>query len=172
MASIKTIRSSSNPVASLSEQPGDGQRGYVLSGGEGENLVHFRDGGRISIKASSAAGSDRMALATQQVMKGSGIPPHRHIDMDEVFYVLEGSGVFCLNDVRHLFDKGATIFIPRNTWHAFENADEELLLLWVVSPALLDGFFRATCSRDGEPAKDLTSEEIHVLALQYGTEFQ
>jgi hypothetical protein len=32
--------------------------------------------------------------------------------MEEAFYVLEGGGILTLNDDRHPFEKGATIFIP------------------------------------------------------------
>ena len=150
----------------------DQQHEYLLSASEGENLIHFRDHGRISIKVSSATGSNRLTLATQQVKQGSGIPVHRHLHMDEVFYVLEGGGVFRLDDARCSFEKGTTIFIPQNTWHSFENPDHELLLLWVVAPAGLDDFFRATCVRPGELPKQFTSEAISAIALMYDTEFK
>jgi quercetin dioxygenase-like cupin family protein len=144
----------------------------VLGPAEGENLIHFRDRGKISIKAGSATGSDKLALGTQQVMIGSGIPIHRHLQTDEAFYILEGSGIFILNDVRHSFEKGGTIFIPNNSWHGFENPDHELLLLWIVSPPGLDGFFRDTCSPPGVPPKQFTREQINEIARKYGTEFR
>ena len=147
-------------------------QGYVLGANEGEHLVHFRDHGQIFIKVGSATGSDNLALGTQQVTVGAGIPIHRHLQMDEAFYVLEGSGVFILNDVRHSFEKGATIFIPKNSWHGFANPDHELLLLWIMSPAGLDGFFRDTCSPPGEPPKQLTREQIKEIAHKYATEFR
>ena len=147
-------------------------RGYVLGAAEGEQLVHFRDHGRISIKIGSATGSDNLALGTQQVTAGAGIPIHRHFQMDEAFYVLEGSGVFVLNDARHSFEKGGTIFIPRNSWHGFENPDHELLLLWTVTPAGLDGFFRETCNPPGVPPKQLTREQVNAIARKYATEFR
>ena len=146
--------------------------GYVLGATEGEHLIHFRDHGQIFIKAGSATGSDNLALGTQQVTAGAGIPIHRHLKMDEAFYVLEGSGVFILNDVRHPFEKGATIFIPKNSWHGFANPDHELLLLWIMSPAGLDGFFRDTCSPPGVPPKQLTREQIKEIAHKYATEFR
>jgi quercetin dioxygenase-like cupin family protein len=147
-------------------------QGYVLGATEGEHLVHFRDHGQICIKAGSATGSDNLTLGTQQVMIGSGIPIHRHLQMDEAFYVLEGSGVFILNDVRRPFEKGGTIFIPKNSWHGFANPDHELLLLWMMSPAGLDGFFRETCNPPGVPPKQLTREQINEIAHKYATEFR
>jgi quercetin dioxygenase-like cupin family protein len=147
-------------------------QGYVLGAAEGEHLVHFRNPGKIFIKVGSATGSDNLALGTQQVPVGAGIPIHRHFQMDEAFYVLEGSGIFILNDVRHPFEKGGTIFIPKNSWHGFANPDHELLLLWIVSPAGLDGFFRDTCNPPGVPPKQLTREQVNEIARKYGTEFR
>jgi quercetin dioxygenase-like cupin family protein len=156
----------------MTRAQGAAPQGYVLGVTEGEQLVHFRDHGKIFIKVGSATGSDNLALGTQQVTLGAGIPVHRHLRMDEAFYVLEGSGVFTLNDVRHSFEKGATIFIPKNSWHGFANPDHELLLLWTMSPAGLDGFFRDTCNPPGAPPKQLTREQIKEIALKYGTEFR
>src|SRR5215472_6583326 len=148
------------------------QRGYVLGATEGEHLIHFRDHGNIFIKNGSATGSNNLAMGTQQVTLGAGIPIHRHLQMDEVFYVLEGRGTFILSDVPHSFEQGATIFIPKNSWHGFANPDHELLLLWVVSPAGLDGFFRETCNPPGVPTKQLAREQIKEIAKKYATEFR
>jgi len=84
-------------------------KGYLLDSSEGEHFIHFRDQGNIFIKFGSATGSDNLAMGTQQVMAGTGIPVHRHFHMDEAFYVLEGSGTVLLNDLRHQFEKGGII---------------------------------------------------------------
>jgi quercetin dioxygenase-like cupin family protein len=147
-------------------------QGYLLGATEGEHLIHFRDQSDIFIKISSATGSSNFAMGTQQVKVGTGIPVHRHFQMDEAFSILEGSGTFLLNDVRHPFEKGATIFIPKNSWHGFENPDHELLLQWIVSPSGLDGFFRETCNPPGIPPKQFTREQIKEIALKYATEFR
>ena len=147
-------------------------QGYVLGATEGEHLIHFRDHGHIFIKVGSASGSNNLGLGTQQVTIGAGIPIHRHLHMDEAFYVLEGGGIFTLNDAQHSFEKGGTIFIPRSSWHGFANPDHELLLLWIVSPTGLDGFFRETCTPPGVPPKQLTREQIKEIARKWGTEFR
>jgi quercetin dioxygenase-like cupin family protein len=106
------------------------RQGYVLGPTEGEHLVHFRDHGNIYIKIGSATGSDGLALGTQQVKVGASIPIHRHLRMDEAFYVLEGGGVLTLNDVPHTFEKGGTIFIPQEhvAW-VFESRSRTALTL-------------------------------------------
>ena len=160
------------PVINAASAAAATHEGYVLGATGGEHLVHFRDHGHIFIKAGVATGSDTLAFGTQQVTREAGIPSHRHLQMDEAFYVLDGSGTVMLNDVLHPFEKGSTIFIPKNAWHGFANPDQELLLLWIMSPAGLDGFFRETCSPPGVPPKALTREQIKAIALKYGTEFR
>jgi gentisate 1,2-dioxygenase len=92
--------------------------------------------------------------------------------MDEAFYILEGNGTFILNDAPHPLKQGSTIFIPKNSWHGFTNPDHELLLLWIVTPHGLDGFFRDTCNPPGVPPKQFTREQINEIARKYGTEFR
>jgi mannose-6-phosphate isomerase-like protein (cupin superfamily) len=111
-------------------------------------------------------------VGTQQVKVGTGIPMHRHLRMDEGFYVLQGSGTVLLDEVGHSFSAGTSIFIPRMTWHAFENPEAELLLVWMVTPPGLEAFFRETCSPPGAPPKGLTREQIRAVARNYGTEFR
>lgn len=132
--------------------------GYVLGVAEGEHLIHHRNPGSIIIKVDPIKGSKNVACGTQEVPIGAGIPIHILFDSDEAFYVLGGSGAFILNDVHHPFEKGSTIFIPKNSWHGFANWDSELLLLWIVTPTGLDAFFRETCNRPGEPRRELTRE--------------
>jgi quercetin dioxygenase-like cupin family protein len=146
--------------------------GYVLAPTSGEHLVHFRNPGNIFIMAGAATGSPNLALGTQQVPVGAGIPVHRHLQMDEAFYVLEGGGTFILNDVRHPLVKGGSIFIPKNAWHGFANPDQELLLLWIMTPAGLDGFFRETCNPPGVPPKQLSRDQVNEIARKYATEFR
>ncbi len=156
----------------IATPPASAPHGLVLDGDEGEHLLHFRDLGNIFIKFGAATGSDNLAVGTQQVMKGTGIPIHRHFKMDETFYVLDGSGTFILDDIRYPFEEDATIYIPKNSWHGFENPEDELNLLWIVTPAGLDGFFRETCNPPGQGTKHLTLVEIHEIARKYDTEFR
>ena len=77
----------------------DGQpssQGNTLDPQQGEHLIHFRDGGDIFIKVSAATGSEHFAIGTQQIKVGTGVPVHRHFQMEESFYVLDGRGFFIL----------------------------------------------------------------------------
>jgi quercetin dioxygenase-like cupin family protein len=145
-------------------------RSYVLGPAEGEHLI--QRGGNIFIKADPTKGCDGLAMGTQQILAGVGIPTHRHFAMDEAFYVVDGGGTFVLDDERHPIDRGATIFIPKNTWHGFENPDRELTLLWVVTPPGLEAFFREVATKPGAPPTSRTKAQLNEIARKYATEFR
>ena len=143
---------------------------YVLGFREGEHLI--LRGGDIFINVDPSKGSNGLATGTQQIPIGIGIPIHRHLDKDEAFYVIDGSGNLILDDVRLPIGKGASIFIPKNSWHGFENASHELLLLWTVAPAGLECFFREIAARPGAPPIQRSMKQLNEIASKYGTEFR
>jgi quercetin dioxygenase-like cupin family protein len=144
--------------------------GYVLRADEGEHLI--QRGGNIFIKADPTRGSAGLAMGTQQILPGVGIPIHRHFQMDEAFYVIGGAGAFILEDVRHPIQAGGTIFIPKNAWHGFENPDGELNLLWIVAPPGLEAFFREVATRPGVAPTPRTKDQLNEIAHKYATEFR
>jgi quercetin dioxygenase-like cupin family protein len=152
------------------EAQGASPKGYVLGPNEGERLI--QRGGNIYIKADPTKGSNGLAMGTQQILAGVGIPIHRHFEMDEAFYVIEGGGTFILNDVPHPIDKGGSIFIPKNAWHGFQNTDRELVLLWIVAPPGLEVFFREVATRPGLPPVPRTKEQLNEIARKHATEFR
>jgi quercetin dioxygenase-like cupin family protein len=156
--------------ANAAVSQGASPRGYVLGPSEGEHLI--QRGGDIFIKADPTKGSNGLAMGTQQVLAGIGIPVHRHFEMDEAFYVIDGGGTFMLDDAPHPINKGSSIFIPKNAWHGFQNPDRELLLLWIVSPPGLEAFFREVATHPGAPPVQRTKAELNEIARKYATEFR
>jgi len=157
-------------IASNAEAEVTTPKGLVLSPHEGEHLI--QRGGNVFIKTAPTNGSANLALGTQQVLAGNGIPVHRHFEMDEAFYVIGGSRTFILNDVPHPIGEGTTIFIPKNVWHGFQNPDRELNLLWIVSPPGLESLFRELATRPGVPPVSRSKDQINAIARRYGTEFR
>lgn len=145
--------------------------GYVLRAGEGEILKRGK-GNTITIKVDPKTGSPNMALGTQALDPGVGIPLHRHEHEDEVLFVHEGSGVAISGDRRQVVEKGDTIYIPHGVWHGVETKQQGINLLWVVTPPGLEGFFREISSAPGIPPKSLTPSQIQDIGRKHGVHFK
>ncbi len=69
-------------------------------------------------------------------------PLHRHSREDEYSYVLEGSLGAQLGDEVVYANQGDLVFKPRDQWHTFWNAGDELCrILEIISPAGFEKFF-------------------------------
>ena len=112
-----------------------------------------------------------MAAGTQQLPPGAAIPVHKHYS-DEMLVVQRGAAMAILGDQRSLAASGSIIFIPKGVWHGVEPVEEDTQLLWVVSPPGLEGFFRETGRKPGDPIKQLTPQEIEDIARKHGTVFR
>ena len=139
-------------------------QGYVLEATDGERM--FNSSGEVVVKVDPNRSANDLSLGTQLVPPGVGIPRHVHACWDEVIYVLGGGGIVSLNDEQVPLQKGATIFVPTGVWHGFENPDTELFILWLALSAGQAQFFRAISSRPGEPAKNLSREQVIAIRQQ------
>jgi uncharacterized cupin superfamily protein len=91
----------------------------VDEGGEGDCWTQTRDLAR-------AAGSERSGLRLEQVPTGKlAAPPHCHSAEEEIFVVLDGSGVCELGDERLSVTRGSVVARPAGTGlaHAFRGGE-------------------------------------------------
>ena len=145
-------------------------KAYVLQGAEGETVV--RPSGDIVIKVDPTRGAPNIAMGTQHLKIGAGIPVHRHVMMDEILLVQDGRGAAIVNDTRVPIEKGSTIYVPKGQWHGFENPDATLDLVWIVTPPGLEAFFREIGHPPGAPPKTLTREQFREIGQKHGTIFR
>jgi mannose-6-phosphate isomerase-like protein (cupin superfamily) len=138
--------------------------GYVLGATDGERM--FNSSGEVIVKVDPTRSSHDLSLGTQLVPPGVGIPRHVHAHWDEVIYVLDGGGIVSLDDEQVPLQKGATIFVPKGVWHGFENPETDLFILWLAPSPGQAEFFRAISSRPGEPAKNLSREQVIAIRQQ------
>lgn len=82
-------------------------------------------------------------LFTSRTAPGAGVPPHRHDQEDETFFVLRGTYAFLRDGQQLVVGAGESVFAPRGMAHGFQNVGEaEAELLIVTSPGRLhEGFF-------------------------------
>ena len=77
-------------------------QGYVLGPRDGEHLI--LRGGDIFIKVDPITGSNGLAMGSQQILVGAGIPVHRHFEMDEGRWSQERAFASRINDAQEPAD--------------------------------------------------------------------
>ena len=154
----------------------------VVAFGRGQSLdrsVWF-SGWLLTFLATGEDTKGQFALWEQKARKGNVPPRHMHHREDESFYVLEGEMTFFVGDETIKATPGTLVFAPRDVPHSFTIDSDEVRMLVLISPAGLEGFFKA-CSVPA-PAMTLPPvaavpydegkvQQMKALASTYGFEF-
>ena len=148
------------------------KKGIVKNVDEGETYF-VRENTPITIKISKKNGIDSVSICTEEIPLGGGIPIHKHLKNDEIFFFHKGSGSFILDDQEFIVSEGSTALVPRGTWHGLKNTGNELLVFtFSFSPAGFEDFFRQIGTLKGTTFKAKPPEETKRIAEQYGMVFK
>jgi len=96
-----------------------------------------------------------LSMGYQTIAPRSRVREHSHGDQIELQICFRGRGRVVVDGVSHPLVPGTACFLGYDVKHEIINeADEELVMLWIVSPAGLENFFRAIGRprTPGEPA--------------------
>ena len=78
----------------------------------------------------------RCSLAEEVLPPGCAVTPHHHRELEEIYYIISGSGVMTVGDEHREVGAGDAIYVPRNHLHTLENTgDEPIKLLVACGPA-------------------------------------
>ena len=100
------------------------------------------DAGTLRVLVPSSATGGRFSVVELTEHPPYRTPAHVHPEMDESFYVLEGTLALELDGRSHRLPAGSFVHIPRGTVHAQGSADEKpVKLLATFSPGAFDRFF-------------------------------
>lgn len=80
--------------------------------------------------------SDRIMVGLNTFESGQEHALHAHAGMDKVYQVIEGSGLFLLEDREVSMEAGVLLVAPAGVPHGIRNTgSERLLVLAVLAPA-------------------------------------
>jgi quercetin dioxygenase-like cupin family protein len=126
-------------------------RAHVVAPGAGET-VRGPAGGPATFKVRAAATGGSITVIENEIAPGQGPPRHLHTREDELFYVLEGHMRVDADGEVLDAPAGATVFIPRNTPHVFQNVGQTpVRLLVVFAPAGMERFFEGMAALPDVP---------------------
>ena len=122
-------------------------RPYVRRDGEGEALWFL--GSLVTVKATGAQTGGRLTVVEFVNPSGFAPPLHRHLDEDEMFYVLSGTAQFRCDGEVFSAGPGDFVLLPARLPHTFVvGADEPLRTLQITTPSGFEQF----AAQAGEPA--------------------
>ncbi len=76
------------------------------------------------------------SLAEEILPPGCAVTPHRHRQLEEIYYILEGQGVMTVGDEEREVRAGDAIYIPREHRHTLANTGAAAMkVLLVCGPA-------------------------------------
>jgi quercetin dioxygenase-like cupin family protein len=101
--------------------------------GEGERLW-FAGGGVQTWKATSADTGGSFILFEDVMTRGKLTPLHRHPEVDETVYVLEGEILVHHDGDEHRVGPGGVSMVPRGVPHAFTVLSESARMLCMQTP--------------------------------------
>ena len=146
----------------------ESRQGYVLKPGEGEDTIG--DGSSL-IKASPKTGTQGVVFVEDRMPPASTSGIHTHLEADEFFYVLEGTGRIRLGLNEHEISAGDTIFVPVGTDHKITSSDESPLhVIFIVDRPGLDEQFRMELQ--GLDRTKMTVAEFNAIVEKFGTVYK
>ncbi|MGI5203433.1 cupin domain-containing protein [Spirillospora sp. CA-108201] len=125
-------------------------RPYVLASAEGQALWFL--GNLVTVKAAGAQTRGRLTVAEFLNPAGFAPPLHRHLEEDEMFYVLSGTARFLCDGEELPAGPGDFVLLPVGLPHTFVvGSGEPLRRLQITTPSGFEDF----AAEAGAPAREL-----------------
>ncbi|MEO8457261.1 MAG: cupin domain-containing protein [Chloroflexota bacterium] len=141
--------------------------GYQVFG-PGEGHRQEARGSVMFFKAMAATTGGRFSLMERTLPPGGRMPPpHRHVDCEEAYFVLDGAITFILEGEERTEGPETFVLVPGGTAHTFGNRSEEPARLLVLHSPALDGYFAELDALWNRPEAP-TPEEERALMSRHG----
>ncbi len=96
----------------------------------------------------TTSGVTQCSLAEEMLPPGSEVTAHYHREIEEIYYVVSGSGLMTVGDETRKVNAGDAVYVPPGHRHTLKNTGSEpIKLILVCGPA----FFYEDQVFDGQP---------------------
>jgi quercetin dioxygenase-like cupin family protein len=158
---VAVITAAAMPIRAFSAIPSFWQslKHFKIRAGEGRIHGHLTLKGVnfnvLDVKVSGSDTAGDLAIFEQTSKSpGRGTPLHVHLSQDEYFHVRDGHYIFVVGEDHYDLVKGDSIFLPRQTPHAWKQISKSGMMTVVVQPAgKLENFFVTIAALDHEPSQ-------------------
>jgi mannose-6-phosphate isomerase-like protein (cupin superfamily) len=131
-----------------------------------EGVRYEARGSKMVFKALTSTAGGHFSLMERTLPPGGRMPPpHRHIDTDEAYFVLEGEVTFVLEGEERRATERWWLLVPGGVAHTFGNRSTGSARLLVLHAPPLDGYFRALHDLWHREVPPTTEEELELMRL-------
>jgi quercetin dioxygenase-like cupin family protein len=112
---------------------------------------------------------DGLSMGFQTIAARSRIREHSHGDQIELQICFRGNGRVVVDGIAHPLVPGTTCFLGYDVKHEIINeSDDELVMMWVISPPGLEDFFRniGRPRHSGDKAPEPFQRPADVVAIE------
>jgi len=130
-------------------------------------------GSTVSVLLDGAATGGQLTVVRSRMRQGAASPVHLHRNEDEMFVLLQGSGLFWVGEECHEVGEGGAMFLPRGVPHAYRFTSPEVDFLTLCTPSGMEHFFRGAGRDLRDPRPDgweVTLEALGEAARTGGQE--
>ena len=104
------------------------QRARVINTGHGSEIRALIDRTTSEITQCS--------LAEETLPPGCAVTPHRHRQIEEIYYIVSGRGLMTVGEETREVEAGDAVYVPRDQRHTLKNTGAEpIKLVLVCGPA-------------------------------------
>ena len=114
-------------------------------------------------------GFDTLAMGYQTIAPGCRVREHSHGDQVELQICFRGRGYVMVDGDKHALVPGTACMLGYDVKHEIVNeSDDELVMLWVITPPGLEDFFKAIGRprTPGEPAPKPFVRPADVISIE------
>jgi len=134
----------------------------------GEGKVYQAFGNVFLVMLESSQSSGIISVTTEIIPPGGGPPIHFHTKEDEIFLVVDGRLLYCIDGISTEVTAGGLVFLPKGTLHSFCNIGTTPGRHWIIT--LPGGFedFLADCSEEYAKIDDPDPNRIEEIHHKHG----
>ena len=162
LAWVCVVQTRSAQSSSATKSPAAAAKPLLLEKNEGERRI-WREPppGDFMLKVSPKNnGSQHLVMGTEDMAPGDEFPTHRHLEQDEILYIVKGTVHAHVGDQEGDLHPGGTVFIPANTWVDVKNAASETAsVVFVFSAPGFEDYMRCDSVLPNEKVIPLSIEE-------------
>ena len=117
----------------------------------------------------SETGFSALSMGYQTIAPGGRVRPHSHGAQVELQICFRGQGRVVVDGMSHHLVPGTACFLGPDVKHEIVNeSDDDLVMMWVITPAGLEDFFASVgrARTRGEPAPAPFERPTEVVAIE------